>query len=95
MPHAFHAHFACATVPRRAHRRRGSARPVTRFCRWVPGELRGDVGQDDAEWGSPVCSGDGEEAMDAGAEGLISVGRAPVTGDVNGEFPQLQEGEGK
>jgi hypothetical protein len=71
------------------------AHTATRFCQWAPGELRGDTGQDEAEWGSPVSSGNGEAATDDGAEGPIGVGQAPVTGDVNGEFPQLQEGEGK
>jgi hypothetical protein len=42
-----------------------------------------------------VCSGHGEAATDSGAEGLIGVGQAPVTNDVNGEFPQLQEVEGE
>jgi hypothetical protein len=33
--------------------------------------------------------------MDGGADGLVGVRWAPVIGDVNGEFPQLQEGEGE
>jgi hypothetical protein len=67
---------------------------VTWFCRQAPGELRGDVGQDEAEWGSPVCSGNSEAAMDGGAKGLVGVGWALVIGDVHREFSQLQEGEG-
>jgi hypothetical protein len=41
-----------------------------------------------------VCSGDGEAATDGGEEEFVGVGWALVIGDVSGELPQLEEGEG-
>jgi hypothetical protein len=69
--------------------------PAMRRCLVDGKVLPAGAGQDEAERGSPVCSGDGEAAMDSGAEGLIGVGWALVTDDVHREFPQLQEGEGE
>jgi hypothetical protein len=51
---------------------------------------QGGVGQGEAERGSPVRSSDGEVATGGGAEEVVSVGWAPVTGNVCGELPELE-----
>jgi hypothetical protein len=45
--------------------------------------------------GSPVRSGDGEVAMGDGAEEVVGVGWAPVTGNVRGELLELDRRRGK
>jgi hypothetical protein len=57
-------------------------------------EQGGHVGQDEAERGSPMFSGNCEATTDCSAEEVIGEGWAPVTGDIHGELLQLEEGEG-
>jgi hypothetical protein len=61
----------------------------------APMEQGGHAGQDGAERGSPIRSGDGEVAMGGCVEEVVGVGWAPMTDSVCRELPELEGRRGK